>query len=95
MESMGQLASGVAHDFNNLLTTIVGYAHLGSVALPSENPVAEYLQAIKQAAERAADLTNQLLVFSRRQPFAPKVLDLNHLIIDFDWMLRRLLGADI
>ena len=95
MDSMGQLASGVAHDFNNLLTAIVGYAHLGSATLSSENPVADYLQAIGQAAERAADLTNQLLVFSRRQPVAPKVLDLNHLIIDFDRMLRRLLGVDI
>ncbi len=95
MDSMGQLASGVAHDFNNLLTAIVGYAQLGSATLPSENPVADYLQAISQAAERAADLTNQLLVFSRRQPVTPRVLDLNHLIIDFDRMLRRLLGVNI
>lgn len=95
MDSMGHLASGVAHDFNNLLTAIVGYAHLGSAALPSDNPVADHLIAIKQAAERAADLTNQLLVFSRRQPIASKVLDLNYLVIDFDRMLRRLLGANI
>jgi PAS domain S-box-containing protein len=95
MESMGQLASGVVHDFNNMLTAIVGYARLSGAAVPPDHPVSDHLQAIAQAAERATNLTRQLLVFTRRQPIEPKVIDLNGLIIDFDMMLRRLLEAEI
>jgi PAS domain S-box-containing protein len=95
MESMGQLASGVAHDFNNMLTAIVGYARLSGAALPPGHPISGHLQSIMQAADRATNLTRQLLVFSRRQSIEPKVFDLNDLVIDFDKMLRRLLEAEI
>jgi CheY-like chemotaxis protein len=78
-----------------MLTAIVGYARLGGAALPPGHPVSGHLQAIRQAAERATNLTRQLLVFSRRQPIEPQVFDLNDLIIDFDKMLRRLLGVEI
>ncbi len=95
MEAVGQLAGGVAHDFNNLLTVITGYTDLLVSNLPAGAPMLTDLQEIRNAAERAAWLTRQLLAFSRRQVLAPQVLDLNVLIGNFDKMLRRLVGEDI
>ena len=95
MEAVGQLAGGVAHDFNNLLTVITGYTDLLMSNLPAGAPMLPELAEIRNAAERAAWLTRQLLAFSRRQVLAPQVLDLNVLIGNFDKMLRRLVGEDI
>ncbi|MEO6197841.1 MAG: PAS domain S-box protein [Dehalococcoidia bacterium] len=95
MEAVGQLAGGVAHDFNNLLTVITGYTELLMSNLPAGAPTLADLQEIRTAAERASWLTRQLLAFSRRQILAPKVLDLNVLIGNFEKMLCRLVGEDI
>ena len=95
MEAIGQLAGGVAHDFNNLLTPIMGFAQMEMAKLPDGESSGSNLEQIKKAAERAANLTRQLLAFSRRQVTEPKVIQLNDLIIDMDRMLRRLLGQDI
>ncbi len=95
MESVGRLAGGVAHDFNNLLTAIMGYSQLSLREAPPESPISNHLREIQQATERAADLTNQLLAFSRHQVIEPKVIDLNDLVFNLDKMLRRLIGEDI
>jgi two-component system, cell cycle sensor histidine kinase and response regulator CckA len=95
MEAVGRLAGGVAHDFNNLLMAITGYGELVSAKVPKEDPIYDYLQDILKAADRAADLTKQLLTFSRRQIVHPQVLDLNRVIQDLEGMLRRLLGEDV
>ena len=95
LESVGQLAGGVAHDFNNLLTAIMGYSQLSLREAPPESPISSHLQEIQKATERAADLTNQLLAFSRHQVIEPKVIDLNSLVINLDKLLRRLIGEDI
>jgi signal transduction histidine kinase/DNA-binding NtrC family response regulator len=95
IESIGRLAGGVAHDFNNLLTAINGYADLVLDDLPHDAPWRAGIVEIRRAGERAAELTSQLLAFSRRQLLQPRVLDLNALITDDIKMLRRLLGEDI
>lgn len=95
MESVGRLAGGVAHDFNNLLTAIMGYTQMGMDKLNQDHFICGYLQQIQRAARRAADLTQQLLAFSRLQTIEPKVINLNDLILDLDRMLRRLIGEDI
>ena len=95
MEAVGRLAGGVAHDFNNILTAIIGYSELLQGKFELGDPRLNDLEEIRQAAERAASLTRQLLAFSRKQIFAPKVLNLNNLILNLDKMLRRLLSEDI
>lgn len=95
MESVGRLAGGVAHDFNNMLTIILGYAHLGLLDLTPAHPTYAKLEEIRIAAERSADLTQQLLAFARKQIVAPKVLDLNEIVENMLKMLRRLIGEDI
>ncbi len=95
MEAIGLLAGGVAHDFNNMLTPIMGFAQMEMAKLPAEDNSRDSLEQIHRAAERAAELTRQLLTFSRRQVAEPKVINLNDLIVDLDHMLRRLLGEDI
>ena len=77
MEAIGRLAGGIAHDFNNLLTVIKGYSQLSLMELEEGDPLRENIEEIKKAADRAADLTRQLLAFSRRQILEMKVLDLN------------------
>src|SRR5438034_11483975 len=77
MEAVGQLAGGIAHDFNNLLTAILGSTQLLLQATPPDDPRHEDAVEIKNAGVRAAELTRQLLAFSRRQVLAPKVLGLN------------------
>ena len=94
MESIGQLAGGVAHDFNNILTVIQGHASL----LLSENLTPESTDSaeqIEQSAERAANLTRQLLTFSRRQVLQPRNLDLNEVVCATARMLQRVLGEDV
>ncbi len=95
MEAVGRLAGGIAHDFNNLLTAIMGYADLLLSDLAPEDPRREELDEIRKAADRATNLTRQLLAFGRRQVLSPKVLDLGALVTDMAPMLRRLIGEDI
>lgn len=95
MEAVGRLAGGIAHDFNNLLSAILGYTGLILHSLDLADPVREDVREIEKAAERAADLTQQLLAFSRRQMLQPKVLDLNAIVTDMDKLLRRLVSEDI
>jgi PAS domain S-box-containing protein len=95
MEAVGRLAGGVAHDFNNLLTAILGSTDLLLETLPSDHPGREDGLETRKAALRAADLTRQLLAFSRQQVLAPQVLNLNDVVANMDRMLRRLLGEDI
>jgi len=95
MEAIGRLAGGIAHDFNNLLTIIKGYSQLSLIDLKEGNPLRGNIIEIQKASERAADLTRQLLAFSRRQVTEMKILDLNLLLMNLDKMLRRIIGEDI
>ncbi len=95
MEAIGRLAGGIAHDFNNLLTIIGGYSALSFLELKEEDPLKGNIRAVQKATERAANLTRQLLAFSRRQAMEMKVLDLNATLRDMDKMLRRVIGEDI
>jgi len=95
MEAIGQLAGGVAHDFNNLLTVISVQAQLALRGLLEGDPLKEKLKDIEQAADRAANLTRQLLAFSRRQILEMKVINLNVILMDMGKMLKRVIGEDI
>jgi PAS domain S-box-containing protein len=95
MECVGSLAGGVAHDFNNLLTVVNGYGDLALRRLQKGDPLRPYVEEIRRAGDRAANLTRQLLAFSRKQILQPKVLDLNDHVAEADKMLRRLIGEDI
>jgi two-component system, cell cycle sensor histidine kinase and response regulator CckA len=95
MESIGNLAGGIAHDFNNLLTAINGYSALSLGLLEERHPARAHIGEIQAAGERAADLTRQLLAYSRKQVLAAKVIDLNCLVGELEKMLRRIIGEDI
>jgi len=95
MEAIGRVAGGVAHDFNNLLTVITGYCELFLLDLSKDDPGRQKLNEIAKAAERAANLTRQLLAFSRRQILEMKVVNLNIILKDLDKMLHRVVGEDI
>ncbi len=95
MESVGKLAGGVAHDFNNMLGVILGHCEMVLSSLGTEHELAHNLEQILSAANRSSELTKQLLAFARKQPIAPKVLDLNHNISMMIAMIRRLIGEDI
>ena len=95
VEAIGRLAGGIAHDFNNLLTIINGYTELLLARIPVEDRMSKDINEIRKAGQRAASLTRQLLAFSRKQILAPKVLDLNTIVVDMEKMLRRVIGEDV
>jgi PAS domain S-box-containing protein len=95
MEAVGRLSGGVAHDFNNMLGVIMGFTDLAAIKLPSDHAVQIYLEEVKTAAQRSANITRQLLAFARKQIVAPQVIDLNEIIESMLKMLRRLIGEDI
>jgi two-component system cell cycle sensor histidine kinase/response regulator CckA len=95
MDAIGRLAGGIAHDFNNLLTIITSYSELALDAVPPESPLEDKLHEILLAARRAAELTRQLLAFSRKQPQALRVVEVNQVVSNISKMLPRLIGEDI
>jgi two-component system, cell cycle sensor histidine kinase and response regulator CckA len=95
MDAVGQLAGGVAHDFNNLLSIIRGQSELMLEDLAADDAMRAEVEEIVTACERAGNLTRQLLVFSRKQVLAPRVIDINETTEGLSKMLRRLIGEDI
>jgi CheY-like chemotaxis protein len=95
MEAVGRLAGGVAHDFNNMLGVILGHCLSLQETLPVGNPEWKSVEQIKKASMRSADLTRQLLAFSRKQILLPSVLDLNATVADLSSMLDSLIGDDV
>jgi two-component system cell cycle sensor histidine kinase/response regulator CckA len=95
LESVGQLAGGVAHDFNNLLSVILTCVGFAMRELPADHPVRDDVEEIGAAADRAAALTRQLLMFSRREVVKPEVLDVGSLLGDLERLLNRTLSERI
>jgi signal transduction histidine kinase/CheY-like chemotaxis protein len=95
LEAIGALAGGIAHDFNNLITVISGYTQLALMRSDKTSPEAEDLRQVIDASDRAANLTHQLLAFSRKQVLQPTVLDLGDVVNGIAPMLRRIIGEQI
>ena len=95
MDAVGRLAGGVAHDFNNILSVILSFGDFLLDDLPPGSTMRADVEEIQRAGRRAAELTRQLLMFSRQQVMEPKRLDLNEVLLGMDRMLQRILGADI
>jgi len=95
MEAVGRLAGGIAHDFNNRLTAIQGFTDLLLKRAEADDLQHYYLEQIKLASERAAELTRQLLTFSRNQMHNPKILHLNEVVMDWGSLVRVMLGENI
>jgi len=95
MEAVGRLAGGVAHDFNNMLTVILGYVNVARSKLAPTDALYQDLGEVEKAAQRSADLTQQLLAFSRKQMVVPRLVDLNEVITQQRKLLVRLIGEDI
>jgi two-component system cell cycle sensor histidine kinase/response regulator CckA len=95
MEAIGLLAGGIAHDFNNILTAIIGYSEIIAMRLENGNPLRHYVGQVLTSAERAAELTNGLLAFSRKQVLHPKPTDLCEVVQDLREILWRLIPEDI
>lgn len=95
MEAIGHMAGGIAHDFNNILTAIMSYASLAKREVEPHSNVYQRLVGIEETSMRGANLTGQLLTFARRQVTAPRMINLNDVILNLDKLLRRLITADI
>jgi signal transduction histidine kinase/ActR/RegA family two-component response regulator len=95
LEAIGTLAGGIAHDFNNLITVISGYTQLALMRAERESRAADDLRPVVEAADRAANLTHQLLAFSRKQVLQPTVLDLGEVVNGIAPMLRRIIGEQV
>ncbi len=95
MESVGRLAGGIAHDFNNLLTVIIGFGELIEESLPKDSDQTHAIQQVLRAANRASDLTGQMLAFARKQMMEPSTILLNDLVLNIQSLLKRTLGEDI
>ena len=95
MDAVGKLAGGMSHEFNNLMMVVSGFAKMLSRKLDSENPLHHYAAEIQQAGNRAAELMQQLLAFSRRQVLQPQILDLNTVVTENVTMFRRFIGEDV
>jgi len=95
MESIGTLAGGIAHDFNNILTAIVGYGHIALMKMAKDDPRRVYIEHMLEAGDRAAHLTQRLLLFSRKQISERKPVDLNESIRTVDKFLKRVIGEDV
>ncbi|MCW5933620.1 MAG: MASE1 domain-containing protein [Fimbriimonadia bacterium] len=95
LDSIGRLAGGVAHDFNNLLTAIIGYAEMAQESVPNNSPENHYIDQILKASDRAADLVKQLLAFARRQVMAPRLVQMNEVLMGMQMLLQRLVGEHI
>jgi two-component system cell cycle sensor histidine kinase/response regulator CckA len=95
MEAMGRLAGGVAHDFNNLLSVVLNYTGFIKDSIDAQDPFYRDLEEIEKASKRAANLTRQLLAFSRKELAKPTVVNLNEVVAELDKMLRRAIGEDI
>jgi PAS domain S-box-containing protein len=95
LEAIGRLAGGVAHDFNNIMSIILGYAEVAQEKLLPGDPLAQEIEGIRDAAERASGLTRQLLAFSRRQMLRTQVVNLNDILKNVSNMLGRLIGENI
>jgi two-component system, cell cycle sensor histidine kinase and response regulator CckA len=92
METVGKLAGGIAHEFNSIMTAIIGHSELLLIDLAPENPMSKNAREIRQAADRAAGLTRQLLAYGRKQILRPEILNLNSIIASMENVLRHLVG---
>lgn len=95
LEAVGRLAGGIAHDFNNLLTVIRNSAELAEISIPKENPAREALCEVREAARRATDLTDQLLVFGRKKDIERRPVNLDEAVAKTAGMLRNIVSDDI
>ncbi len=95
MEAIGRLAGGVAHDFNNMLSVVQCHTDMLLADLPTDDPMREGIVSIRDAGQRAAALTRQLLAFSRKQPFAPRAIDVSGVVMSVSRMLKTLIGEDV
>ena len=95
LEAIGSLAGGIAHDFNNLLTIVLSYSLIAQRSLVKDDPVAAHLEEIRKAAQRAAELTRDLLSFGRRQILRPRPTDLNVVVTSVVAMLQPVIGEDL
>lgn len=95
MEAIGQLAGGIAHDFNNILTAIIGYGNLLQLRLGEHSQLRAYVEQILTSSERAANLTQSLLAFGRKQVIDPRQIDLNQIVKSVERLLSRLISEDI
>jgi PAS domain S-box-containing protein len=95
METVGKLAGGVAHEFNSILTAIIGQSELLLADLPPDDPLGKSVREIRQAADRAATLTRQLLAYGRKQILQPEILDLNRVLADMVGTLQHLMGREV
>jgi len=95
MEALGRLAGGIAHDFNNLLTIIHLSTRLLERQVEPNTTLWKHIQRIEETGERAANLTKQLLSFSRREIIEPQIVNLNYLVSELSGMLQRVIGEDV